>query len=165
MCERGYYSEGPMWQAAQAQSATPVPAAAASAQHQGLPDALVNHATAALPAAHTSPTLEVGNHVLPPQERPGPARMLNAEGPPVEAAADRALPAGSHDRRGHNRGGGGGHTVAAGSRVLAVASAQGRVLQQINTIFSQPTYNPCTLCGQGCDTPGPGAKSAQDCSE
>jgi hypothetical protein len=43
------------------------------------------------------------------------------------------------------------------------SSTRRRSLQQVNPVFSQPTYAPCTFCGPGCDTRGPGATSAQDC--
>jgi hypothetical protein len=40
-----------------------------------------------------------------------------------------------------------------------------RSLQQVNPVFSRPTYNPCTPCGPGCWTEGPGATSATQCSK
>jgi hypothetical protein len=40
-----------------------------------------------------------------------------------------------------------------------------RSLQQVNSVFATPTYNPCTFCGPGCTTDRPGATSPQECSK
>jgi hypothetical protein len=44
-------------------------------------------------------------------------------------------------------------------------SSPHRSLQQVDPVFSRPTYNPCTFCGPGCSTDGPGTTSAQQCSK
>lgn len=60
-------------------------------------------------------------------------------------------------------------TGAAGVRsrqqgAQAVSTASVVRQQQVNPVFSTPTYYPCTFCGPGCTTDGPGATSPQQCS-
>jgi hypothetical protein len=61
-------------------------------------------------------------------------------------------------------------TAAAGVRsrqqgAQAVSTASVVRPQQVNPVFSTPTYYPCTFCGPGCTTDGPGATSPQQCSK
>jgi hypothetical protein len=47
----------------------------------------------------------------------------------------------------------------------AAVKLKQRSLQQVNSVFSRPTYSPCTFCGPGCSTGRLGATSPQDCSK
>jgi len=154
-CPIGYFSEGPMPRAVQAAAAA---VTAAGADTAGL--ALTAY-TAFDQAEPVLMAMMLG--VPPPAPAPAvPADLLadiyllgpsslhtdvpDSLGHPATlefpAAADQGLPGGSDSQRGFQRS-----------------------LQQLDPVFSTPTYNPCTFCGRGCFTDSPAATSPDQCSE
>lgn len=150
-CPIGYFSEGPLPRAVQAAAAADADAAglalkanAAFDQAGPVLQAMMLGVPPPAPAPAIPANLLAGGYLLGPSSLPaGMPDTLNypaALEPP--AAADQGLPGGGDSEPGFQRS-----------------------LQQLDPVFSTPTYNPCTFCGRGCFTERPAATSADQCSK
>lgn len=150
MCPLNYFSEGPQLR---------------TSRQAGAALQTINHGRSASNssrALHALYIAQAPTSAPPPAPAPAaalprpPAPWLHHTGALQQTNTSTQGPAGLVDGSGQGVG---------GSLALVAAGSQQRVLQQVSTIFSTPTYNPCTFCGPGCRTDGPGSTSPKQCSE
>lgn len=192
MCDRNFFSEGalgPSQLSAAKASIARVPAGPAGRPLTGhkssspvqQPANSTAGATAPVPAAPPKSSSQVQQQPRAPTGAPPPAPAPAA---PVTPAAPSLLPPSlANLQQGLRQQGGvskasqpldSAAAAAAAAAVVrtrqqgaaqAVSTASVVRPQQVNPVFSTPTYYPCTFCGPGCTTDGPGATSPQQCSK
>lgn len=152
-CSNGYYSEGPLPRAEMAAQTSASSSQAFAWLAPGLPPPPAP-APAPAPAAAWP---DVWPPPWSPERHPASTLQSQARGaglPSADLVQQTLSTAGSHLQG-----------VQHASTVAGVENTQQRSLQQVDSEFSMPTYSPCTFCGRGCSTGGPGATSPQSCSK